>query len=111
MNMGFLGSFAAGPVYDSASVLYADFVKLSENPKSPEYEAFYTKFKAEQTELLRQIGNPDPGSTARDVKNAVLTLGSAVEAYHRPDMEKAERESYKAAAEEQMTKLKTTFGK
>lgn len=111
MNMGFLGSFAAGPVYDSTSVLYADFVKLSENPESPEYEAFYTKFKAEQTELLRKIGNPDPGSTARDVKNAVLTLGSAVEAYHRSDMEKAERESYKAAADEQMAKLKATMGK
>ncbi len=111
MGMGFLGSFAAGPVYDSTSVLYADFVKVSENPTSPEYEAFYTKFKAEQTDMLKKIGNPDPGSTARDVKNAVLTLGSAVEAYHRPDMEKAERESYKSAADEAMTRLKTTMGR
>jgi len=111
MNMGFLGSFSAGPVFDSASVLYADFVRLSENPQSPEYEAFYTKFKKEQAGLLQKLGNPDPGSTAREVKNAVLTLGSAVEAYHRPDMEKAERESYKDAADEQFTKLKSTFGK
>lgn len=111
MGLGFMDSFAAGPVYDGASVLYADFVKLSDNPKSSEYEAFYTKFKQEQTELLKQIGNPDPGTTARDVKNAVLTLGSAVEAYHRPDMEKAERESYKAAADEAMARLKKTFNK
>jgi hypothetical protein len=104
-------SFAVGPVYDGASVLYADFAKLSENPKSPEYEAFYTKFKQEQTGLLEKIGNPDPGSTAREVKNAVLTLGSAVEAYHRPDMEKAERESYKAAADEAMSRLKKTLGR
>lgn len=99
----------AQEVFDKTSALYAEFVKLSENPKSPEYEAFYKKFKQEQRELLRTIGNPEPKSVARDVKNSVLVLGAAVEAYHRPDMERAEQELYKAAADEQMTKVEKSF--
>ncbi|MBA3312299.1 MAG: DUF4339 domain-containing protein [Planctomycetota bacterium] len=111
MNMGFLGSMNAGPVYDRTSVLHTEFTKVSETPASPEYQAFYTKFKAEQKELLEQIGTPDPGTQARDVKNAVLTLGSAVEAYQRSDMKKDERETYKVAADEAMSRLKQSFGR
>lgn len=110
-TLGFLGSMNAGPVYDQLGPLYSEFKTASEKPGTPEYQTFYTKFKEAQKGMIEKLGTPDPGTQAREVKNAVLTLGSAVEAYQRTDMKKDEREIYKTAADKAMDGLKQSFGR
>lgn len=112
LNSGLLASFGAGAVYDETAKLYAEFKAVSDaGSMSQEFTSFYGNFQNKKQELLHDIGTPSHGSTAYDVKRAVLELATVVEAHRRPDMSETERQPYVDALDQRMNKLKQTFGR
>ncbi|MGC1274872.1 MAG: GYF domain-containing protein [Planctomycetaceae bacterium] len=114
--LGYFGygmlDFSSGAVYDETVKLYNEFKKVADaESNSPEFTSFYQNFKKQQQQLLRDIGTPSRGSTADEVRKAVLALGTVVEAHRRPEITPAEREPFLQALDQQMSKLKSSFGR
>lgn len=114
--LGYFGSglldFSSGAVYDETVKLYNEYKKVGEaEASSPEFTSFYQNFKKQQQQLLRDLGTPSRGSTADEVRKAVLALGTVIEAHHRPEITPAEREPFRQALDQQMAKLKSSFGR
>ena len=114
--LGYFGygmlDFASGAVYDQLVTLHSEFQQVAgADPQSPEFAAFYDKFKTQQRQMLSDIGTPSRGSTSDEVRRAVLALGTAIEAYRRPEMSPEDREPFVQAVERQIATLKQTFGR
>lgn len=82
MNLGFFSGMSAAPVFEEVVKLNQEFEAASaKGPDSPEFAAFYDRYKPRHADLYARMGTPGNGTTAYQVKAAVGHLYSAVESF------------------------------